>query len=137
MAKSPEELLAEADDMRRAANKLVERADALRKRAFAETPLAGRLIYAAHARCPCGAGLAYDSAGLVGGDDGPHHKPNAWDCSAILLGEAVQSGLPGAVRHTAPLPFAFFEIKSEHQRSVKGTTTRPAPRWALNGGGNQ
>jgi hypothetical protein len=74
---------------------------------------ARRLTYAAAARCPCGAGLAYGS-----GDD-------CWDCAAILLGEALASGESGAVTHTARLPFVFYEIKSEHQPSARGATTRP------------
>ncbi len=77
------------------------------------------LVYAAYARCPCGAGLAYEPAGESG-------KPiiGYWDCSAILLGKAVPSGQPGSVQHTAQLPFAFYEIKSEHQPSAEGATTR-------------
>jgi hypothetical protein len=75
------------------------------------------LVYAAHNRCPCGAGLAYE-------------KPadpfkGAWDCSAILLGEAIPSGEAGAVQHTALLPFVFYEIKSENQPSAGGASTRP------------
>lgn len=73
------------------------------------------LIYAATNRCPCGAGLAYEK----GSDD------RAWDCSAILLGSAIESGQPGAVEHTAKLPFVFYEIKSEKQPSAGGMTTRP------------
>lgn len=75
------------------------------------------LIYAATARCPCGAGLAYRE-----GDD-PFR--GFWDCSAIMLGTAVPSGEPGAVEHTAELPFVFYEIKSERQPSAEGATTRP------------
>jgi hypothetical protein len=48
-----------------------------------------------------------------------------WDCSAILLGDAIASGEPGAVKHTSQLPFIFYEIKSEHQPSANGATTRP------------
>jgi hypothetical protein len=75
--------------------------------------MAVKLVYAATSRCPCGAGLAYAS-----GDD-------AWDCSAILLGEAIPTGQPDAVQHTAKLPFVFYEIKSENQPSANGATTRP------------
>lgn len=67
-----------------------------------------KLIYAAEARCPCGAGLAYSK--------GMDH----WDCSAILEGTADKN-----VQHTAQLPFVFYEIKSEHQPSAFGRTTRP------------
>lgn len=81
------------------------------------------LVFAATARCQCGAGLAYDpndrGAGTV------FKGPSAWDCSAILLGDAVPAGAPGAVRHTDSLPFSFYEIKSEHQPSAHGATTRP------------
>jgi hypothetical protein len=48
-----------------------------------------------------------------------------WDCSAILTGEAIPVGQPGAVKHEARLPFAFYEIKSENQPSARGATTRP------------
>jgi len=73
------------------------------------------LMYAAYARCPCGAGLAYDPQGESG-------KPiiGYWDCSAILLGTADEN-----VTHTAQLPFVFYEIKSEGQPSAQGSTTRP------------
>lgn len=76
--------------------------------------MAKRLVYAATNRCPCGAGLAYEPGG-----------EREWDCSAILLGEAIPSGEPGAVQHTARLPFAFYEIKGENQPSAEGATTRP------------
>lgn len=79
-----------------------------------------QLVYAAHNRCPCGAGLAYDPHG---GDKNsvfkfPHN--GYWDCSAILLGTADKG-----VQHTAQLPFAFYEILSECQPSARGATTRP------------
>lgn len=90
------------------------------------------LIYAAFSRCPCGAGMAYPKNGdypahANRGDAGPFNWPFGgwWDCSAILLGEAVEKGQPGSVEHTAVLPFAFYEIKSENQPSAKGATTRP------------
>lgn len=78
------------------------------------------LIYAATTRCPCGAGLAYKS------DAEPFGETAVWDCSAILLGDAIPSGMPGSVEHTDLLPFAFYEIKSEQQPSAEGATTRPA-----------
>jgi len=84
------------------------------------------LVYAATKRCACGAGLAYDPSDR---GDGTFHGASAWDCSAILLGEAIPAGQPGAVQHTDRLPFALYEIKSEGQPSAKGATTRPiAPR---------
>jgi len=116
---------AEAARLDAQAQKLREEAGTLRLDALKEKPLAERLVYAAVSRCPCGAGLAYDPAGEVGGEDGPFHKPNAWDCSAILLGTAIPKGQPGAVQHTGVLPFAFYEIKSENQPSARGATTRP------------
>lgn len=68
------------------------------------------LIFAAYARCSCGCGLAYPkNIGIHG----------SWYCSGILLGEAE----PGST-HDSPLPFAFYEIKSENQPSANGATTR-------------
>lgn len=95
-------------------------------------PLAERLVYAAHSRCPCGAGLAYDPAGASGGypDESKGEKQadtpfkgsygGYWDCSAIILGTADSN-----VKHEAQLPFAFYEVKSENQPSAGGATTRP------------
>jgi hypothetical protein len=83
------------------------------RRRLRRRPSSG-LTYAAYKRCPCGAGLAYRR-----GDD-------CWDCSAILLGEAIPSGQPGSVQHTGRLPFTFYEIKSEKQPSANGSTTRPS-----------
>lgn len=72
---------------------------------------ADELIFAAHSRCNCGAGWAYPkNIGMHG----------AWHCSSILLGTAEKGSL-----HDAPLPFSFYEIKSENQPSAKGATTRP------------
>lgn len=76
------------------------------------------LIYAATVRCPCGAGLAYET--------NADPFKGYWDCSAILRGEAVPSGQPGSVEHTARLPFVFYEIKGENQPSAQGATTRPS-----------
>lgn len=86
-----------------------------------------RLVYAASARCPCGAGLAYEPRGESG-------RPitGYWDCAEILLGTATPSGAPGALTHTARLPFVFYEIKSERQPSANGATTRP-PRVPATG----
>lgn len=80
-----------------------------------------RLVYAATARCPCGAGLAYDETCT----NPPFNGPSYWDCSAILLGTAVPQSQPGAVEHTGKLPFTFYEIKAEGQPSARGATTRP------------
>lgn len=73
-----------------------------------------RLVYAAYACCSCGLGLAHRADAPPYGDEG------YWDCSGILLGTADP-----AVRHTARLPFVFYEIKSERQPSAEGATTRP------------
>lgn len=78
----------------------------------------GELRYAATARCPCGAGLAYPPDAVP--EDGPFRYWSYWDCSAILKGTADP-----AVQHTAQLPFAFYEIKCEAQPSARGATTRP------------
>lgn len=67
------------------------------------------LIYAARARCRCGAGLAYPNDGNVRG---------SWACSAVLKG-AEQAG------HDEPLPFVFYEIKSEFSSIESDATTRP------------
>lgn len=82
------------------------------------------LTYAATARCPCGAGLAYVTKADHRINSGDPHGGH-WDCSAIILGEAIPSGQPGAVKHEARLPFTFYEIKSEGQPSARGATTRP------------
>lgn len=65
------------------------------------------LIFAATAKCPCGAGLAYKA------------DMDYWDCSEILLNTADKKKT-----HTAKLPFVFWEIKSELQPSAFGCTTR-------------
>ena len=114
-----ERLHAEADAMEAQAREKRRQASELRKAALLATPLRDRLVYAASARCPCGAGLAYDPAGESGR---PH---GYWECSAILLGTADK-----AVKHEAQLPFAFYEIKSERQPSAHGATTRPAATTA-------
>ena len=74
------------------------------------------LRFAAYVRCSCGAGMAYPPEGYPAID--------YWDCSDILLGLAIPSGQPGAVKHEARLPFSFYEIKSEDQPSAGGATTR-------------
>ena len=64
------------------------------------------LRYSATSLCPCGHGLAYPK------NCSPHHY---WDCSAILKGIADPK-----LQHTAKLPFAFYDVKSEDER--RGTT---------------
>lgn len=72
--------------------------------------LDSELVYAASARCNCGAGFAYpDGIGMHG----------SWYCSAVLKGEAKQE-----ITHLE-LPFALYEIKSESQPSAYGSSTRP------------
>ena len=73
---------------------------------------ASELIFAAFARCDCGAGMAYPV------DIGIH---GAWHCSAILRGTASRE-----VKHTPPMPFVFYDIKSEDTPSANGATTREA-----------
>lgn len=43
----------------------------------------------------------------------------AWHCSAILRGLAARGS-----SHSAAMPFAFYEVKSEGQPSANGATTR-------------
>jgi hypothetical protein len=77
----------------------------------------GDLIYAARARCDCGAGMAYPKdIGIRG----------SWECADILTRRAIQKDQQGAKTHSPALPFAFYEIKSENQPSANGATTRPA-----------
>lgn len=59
------------------------------------------LRFAKDAKCPCGAKLAYPKKIGIRG---------SWHCSDVLL----DPGKTG-VKHTEPLPFAFYEIKSEEQ----------------------
>lgn len=68
------------------------------------------LVFAAIARCCCGAGLAYPN------NIGAH---GAWHCSDILMGKARKDAL-----HEGKMPFAFYSIKSEDQPSANGQTTR-------------
>ena len=75
---------------------------------------AAELIFAAYERCVCGAGMAYP----IGCS--PH---DAWHCSAILRGIASRERA-----HSSPMPFSFYEIKSENQPSANGATTRDEPK---------
>lgn len=74
------------------------------------------LRFAATARCVCGAGMAYPKGATMHG---------AWHCSAILTGKAASRFEEGAKSHSSPMPFAFYEVKSENQPSANGQTTRP------------
>ena len=73
-----------------------------------------RLVFSAKERCECGAGLAYI-----------RRAPQPiWDCSAILLGDALlESGERGVANHRTPC--AYFDIVSERNRAAGGLTTRP------------
>jgi hypothetical protein len=71
-----------------------------------------RLVYSAKARCDCGAGFAYD------------RRTRVWDCSAILLGDALLAGEASCSNHS--MPCAYFELVSERQPAAHGMTTRPA-----------
>lgn len=117
------ELFAKADELASQLQALRKQACELHNAELQAVPLATRLVYAATARCPCGAGLAYDPAH----ENEPGYKPGSgsWDCSAIILGTAIPSGQPGAVTHTDRLPFAFSKVKCEGQPSANGATTRP------------
>lgn len=72
-------------------------------------PEPSELLFAARARCRCGAGLAYR----------PEADPDSWECSDVLMGRAGADET-----HDEAKPFAFYEIKSEDQPSAKGATTR-------------
>lgn len=108
-------LVAWRDERRRA--RYIDAEAVARSKADAGRLTDDELVYAATARCKCGAGLAYPYG--IGGC-------GYWDCSEILKGRAVHSGKPGAVQHTARLPFTFYEVKSERQPSARGATTRPS-----------
>lgn len=60
------------------------------------------LRYSREAKCKCGSGIAYPlKIGMNG----------AWHCAAILTGTA-----DAKVEHTGPLPFMYYEIKSETEK---------------------
>ena len=73
---------------------------------------AADLVFAATARCRCGAGYCYP--------DFTHDMHGHWFCSACLLGTA-----PAGSEHDCAKPFAFWKIKGENQPSAGGATTRP------------
>jgi hypothetical protein len=72
------------------------------------------LIYAATARCKCGAGFAYPRAPFRSG---------MWVCAALL--KSGDRSMQEQSKHDASLPFMFYEVKSEDQPSAYGWTTRP------------
>ena len=70
-----------------------------------------RLVYAATARCICGAGLAFDPCG-------PSGQPlGYWACSRALLGKP-------AGEHCQPVPFNRQTIMPENAAGAMGQTTR-------------
>ncbi|CAN5276858.1 hypothetical protein BH10PLA2_BH10PLA2_09230 [soil metagenome] len=74
-------------------------------------PKRRRLVYAATARCQCGAGLAFDP-------HGPSGQPlGYWACSRVLLEQA-----PG--EHCEPQYFAKRTILAENGADAHGQTTR-------------
>ncbi len=113
------ELIEKATVLDKEAAELRKQAQQLHNDELRAKGVAARLVYAAHSRCPCGAGLAYDP--LFEDENSVFVGPlsGQWDCSKILLGTADKT-----VKHTAVLPFAFYEILSEGQPSAQGATTR-------------
>ncbi|MCS0498558.1 hypothetical protein [Protaetiibacter mangrovi] len=73
-----------------------------------------RLVYSAKSRCACGAGFAYDK----------RTSHTVWDCSAIILGDALLGGEASAAVHSNPC--TYFEMLSERHPAAQGATTRPA-----------
>jgi hypothetical protein len=72
-----------------------------------------RLIYAATARCQCGAGLAFDPYG-------PSGRPMGyWACSRVLLGQATGE-------HCEAQEFAKRTILAENGADAHGQSTRPS-----------
>lgn len=87
------------------------------------------LLFAARARCRCGAGLAYPM-----NDDEWNRKARMWACSAVLMNTAPESdNISRRGPFTTEKPEAqhdayewwCYEIKSEGQPSADGATTRP------------
>lgn len=71
------------------------------------------LLYAATARCQCGAGLAYPL------DHDRALKLRAWVCSAVLKGSATGDD------HES-FPWAFFKVREETSiNNMGGHSTRP------------
>lgn len=96
----------------------------LRQQALELSPLNERLIYAAATRCACGAGMAYDPANEAMAF---FKGPSKWECSDIIRFRELtpeEQAAAKAATHTAALPFAFYEVKSENQPSANGMTTR-------------
>ena len=74
------------------------------------------LIYAATARCNCGAGLAHPL------DTAKSFKLRAWLCAKVLKGEVPEAELG---QHDS-FPFAFYKVREESSiNNASGETTRP------------
>lgn len=119
-------LRAEADALEAQAQAVRAKASEARQRELLAQPLNDRLLYAAYERCECGAGMAYDPAN-PGDESSPFRGPSKWECSDILRFATYTADQKLAVKaatHTSPLPFAFYEVKSEGQPSANGATTR-------------
>lgn len=120
--------LAKADQLEAQAKTLREEVYQARKQDLRAKPLLERLIFAAYDRCACGAGMAYDPTS-DGDATSPFKGPSKWECSDILRFATLDAEHQAKVKahtHTSPLPFAFYEVKSENQPSASGATTRPA-----------
>lgn len=115
-----EELREAARDKEREAQELHKLASEAHKKELLEKPLIERMVYAAESRCECGLGLAYDPAH-------PDGVRGAWRCSGVILYASgiAPEGFKVEPIHSPPLPFMFYEIKSEDQPSAGGRTTRP------------
>lgn len=123
--------IAEADALEAKANAMRQEAFDARKARDVERPVIDRLCFAAYDRCPCGYGMAYDPTGEVASNkDSPLRTPSQWECAGILMGTADPK-----VTHQSPLPFAFWEVKSENQPSARGATTREFQAPAASAGG--
>lgn len=123
-------LRAEADALEAQAKAVRAKASEARQLELLSQPLNDRMIYAAYDRCECGAGMAYDPA-AKGDPTSPlvmeASGPSKWECSDILRFSTYTADQKLAVKaatHTSPLPFAFYEVKSENQPSANGATTR-------------
>ena len=71
------------------------------------------LRFSLYQRCDCGYGLAYPKA------CGAWHH---WDCAGILMDKADET-----YQHTAKLPFALYDIKSERDGETTRGTVVPNP----------
>jgi hypothetical protein len=77
------------------------------------------LLYAATARCQCGAGLAYPL------DHEAALRQASWKCGTVLKGESVEG------EHDS-FPFAFWKIREETSiNNAGGYSTRPPGTVAL------